>query len=354
MILVVTNDSPWPALTGGRARVAGLVEALGTRHDLRVLVARGRRPLDVAPPAVPLPPCRAGRLSTVLGRTPRLGAGLLGPDAVAQVHAAAVQASAVLVTHTYLAPALAGLPAPLVLDLPNLEVDRPDPGGRLLDLVERRKARRWEPAAVRGADLCCAVDEHDAAVVRGWGAARVVVVPNAPGDVPVSPPSPPDGTVLAVGDWRYGPNRDGLKSFLARDWPRISEAVPGRRLVLAGRGSEDHPGGLGRVEDLTPLYDSAAVVVAPATSGAGTQLKVVEAVARGRVVVSPPYGARSLPPGLRGLCPSGDVGALVVALLDDVADRHRREAALRAADLPRTWAQAAAPLVTALAAVADG
>lgn len=353
MIVVVTNDSPWPALTGGRARVAGLVEALGRHHEVQVLVARGRRPVVVAPPAVPLSPSRAARLATVVGVAPRLGRALLGPGAVAQVCAAAGAATAVLVTHSYLAPSLAPVPVPLVVDLPNLEVDRPDPGGRLLDLVERRKARRWEPAVVRHAVLCATVDEQDAETVRRWGARRVVVVPNAAGDVPVSPPSPPDGTVLAVGDWRYGPNRDGVRAFLARDWPRIAAAAPGR-LVLAGRGSEALPGGLGRVEDLTPLYDAAAVVVAPATTGAGTQLKVVEAVARGRVVVSPPFGARSVPTAARAACLSGDVAAHVLALLGDVEDRHRREGLLRAAGLPRTWSHAAEPLVTALAEVTGG
>jgi hypothetical protein len=149
--------------------------------------------------------------------------------------------------------------------------------------------------------------------------------------------------VLALADWRYGPNARGLDVLVQEVAP-----VLGTRLVIAGRGSEP-VGGLGFVQDLDSLYDGAALVVSPVVSGAGTQLKVVEAVTRGRVVVTTPYGAASLPAGAPSeaveAVPVADLATRVRALLEDVAERHRREDLLRAAPLARSWVSAAAPLL---------
>jgi glycosyltransferase involved in cell wall biosynthesis len=50
--------------------------------------------------------------------------------------------------------------------------------------------------------------------------------------------------------------------------------------------------------DLTPLYADAAVVVAPVRTGGGTRIKVLEALARGRALVSTSFAAEGL--GLGG------------------------------------------------------
>ena len=349
MITYLCNESPWPTRNGGRARMAGIVEALSDVHEVEVVVARGPQADPVDPRAVALPQASRSRGRSFLSREPFLGRRMLGPDAVAEVVSRSRRADLVLVSHSYLAALLPRLDRPVLVDLQNLEVDRQASQGGVVGRFESLKARRWEPRVVRAAAGVMCVDDRDAQQARAWGARHAIVVPNVSA-VPVSPPSPPDGPVVAIADWRYGPNAAALDVLVEHVIPRLQHD-----LVLAGRGSE-RAGGLGFVEDLDALYDKASVVVSCVQSGAGTQLKVVEALTRGRVVVTTDYGIRSLPPGapadgLVTAAPQG-MAAAAARLVADVADRHRREQLLREAPMARSWRDAAAPLLDLIAETA--
>jgi glycosyltransferase involved in cell wall biosynthesis len=82
--------------------------------------------------------------------------------------------------------------------------------------------------------------------------------------------------------------------------PRVWESAPELRLAIAGRGLETPPKPeervriLGFVDDLAPLYAQAACALVPLTSGGGSPLKFVEALAHGVPVVSTPRGAAGL------------------------------------------------------------
>jgi glycosyltransferase involved in cell wall biosynthesis len=90
------------------------------------------------------------------------------------------------------------------------------------------------------------------------------------------------------------------QTIMPQVWSRFSEA---RLRVVAGpeperycRLSELDPRIQihGFVEDLRPLYGSAAVVVVPLEVSAGTNIKVMEAMACARAVVSTPVGCAGL------------------------------------------------------------
>lgn len=339
MLTLLVHDSPWPPHNGGRARLVGLYETLSAVQPTRLLVATNRHHrVDVIPPAVALPSSRRTRLGALLGGGSRIGRGLLDAGATADLRAGLTRPAPLVVSHSFLVPELGHVDVPLVVDFPNLEVARQASAGTPLGRLESLKARKWEPRVARQATTCIAVDEEDAQQLRAWGASEVIVVPNAAPSLPVCGDSPADGYVLAVADWTYEPNRREVPRLRALDLP----------LVLAGRGSEAWPEGRGWVDDLAPLYDSAAVVIAPARSGGGTQLKVVEAVCRGRVVVTTEHGARSLPQSARAFCLVGPLEEGVRRLLADVDDRHQRERGLRQAHLPRSWRDAARPLTDAI------
>jgi len=350
VIVLLANESPWPSRNGGRVRMAGLVTALRRIDEVTVLVARRHASDAVAEGCEPLPVSLRSRVSAVLARGPRLGRGLLGEEAVQRVREACEGARALVVSHSYLAAGLPELDVPVVVDFPNLEVERQRANG-LVGRLESWKAGHWEPRVAARAAIRVCVDEEDAAVLRGWSPGETVVVPNVV-EAPVSPASPASGYALAVADWAYGPNAEALAWLRTQVQPRLTS-----ELVLAGRGSEDVPGGLGFVDDLTAVYDGAAVVVCPVRSGAGTQLKIVEALGRGRVVVTTAYGLRSVPPGASSavlVADSGEETARVVdELVRDPERRHGLERSLGAAAFPRTWADASAPLLKALATVAD-
>jgi glycosyltransferase involved in cell wall biosynthesis len=170
-----------------------------------------------------------------------------------------------------------------------------------------RKLRREELATYRDADgvyLCSAADERR--LRDEVPKVRTAVVPNA-ADVdyyqPRASDPPPDGrTVIFFGLLSYVPNVDGVNHFVKDIWPLIAEAHPAARckiiggrpppslLALAGPRVEL----AGFVPDLRPHLAAAAVVVVPLRLGGGTRLKIVEAMAMGKAIVSTTLGAEGI------------------------------------------------------------
>jgi glycosyltransferase involved in cell wall biosynthesis len=102
----------------------------------------------------------------------------------------------------------------------------------------------------------------------------------------------------------YFPNVDAIE-YLARDIvPRIRKSEPAFTLTLAGPAATERvrelarstPGlrYVGRVDDVRELLASAAVVLVPLRVGGGTRLKIVEAMAAGRPIVTTTVGAEGI------------------------------------------------------------
>jgi glycosyltransferase involved in cell wall biosynthesis len=178
---------------------------------------------------------------------------------------------------------------------------------RLYAAVNWRKLRREELATYRDADgvtLCGAEDERR--LLDAIPGARTAVIPNA-ADVDYYQPRPadppPDGrTVVFFGHLSYTPNVDGVIYFVQKIWPRIAEAHPEARLKIIG-GSAPRSLQLlagpqvelaGFVPDLRPHLAAAAAVVVPLRLGGGTRLKIVEAMAMGKAIVSTALGAEGI------------------------------------------------------------
>lgn len=171
-----------------------------------------------------------------------------------------------------------------------------------LDL-ESRKIAAEERRLWRGSDLCLAVSEIDAASMRAGGARRVEICPN--GTDPVEPlplrTIAPDESLrlLFVGSSDFLPHELGIAWFVREVMPRLRAAGPVSFDVVgapplapvAGEGVVYH----GRVPDLRPYYDRAHAVVVPLREGSGTRLKIIEAAAFGRPVISTRLGAEGLP-----------------------------------------------------------
>jgi glycosyltransferase involved in cell wall biosynthesis len=180
-------------------------------------------------------------------------------------------------------------------------------GRRLYAGVNWRKLRREELAIYRKADgvyLCSAADEQR--LLDQIPEARTAVIPNA-ADIeyyqPRATDPPPDGrTVVYFGLLSTVPNVDGVAHFMRDIWPRIAEAhpkahfkiiggrLPPSLLALAGPAVEL----TGFVPDLRPHLAAASVVVVPLRLGGGTRLKIVEAMAMGKAIVSTSLGAEGI------------------------------------------------------------
>lgn len=109
-------------------------------------------------------------------------------------------------------------------------------------------------------------------------------------------------TLLFTGNMDYAPNVDAVGYFAEDILPLIRKECPQVQFVIAGQRpvkkvqdlANDHIQVTGFVKDLAAVYNSASVVVAPLRFGAGTQNKVLEAMAMGVPVVCSNIGFKGL------------------------------------------------------------
>jgi polysaccharide biosynthesis protein PslH len=165
---------------------------------------------------------------------------------------------------------------------------------RALEAFERRimrmAAETWMPSRK---------DLDGAAALAPDASLRLV--PNVV-DVSRSHPAaePLNRTVaLMVGDFSYGPNREGLDWLVRNVLPTVWRTVPELRLLVVGRGLTSDAADpritfTGFVADLRPMYRSAGLAVVPLLRGGGTPLKFLEALAYGVPVVATPHAAAGL------------------------------------------------------------
>jgi hypothetical protein len=371
-VLLVGVEPPWPAHHGGRLRTARVAEGLG--RELDVLVAfpdHGPRAEDPPVPCRPLSWAPRSALRSRISGRPHLGGHYLRPTIDQLVRLAEqFRPDAIYWSHSYLA---AWAPRPWrsrlqVVEFANLEGRRlrtliPAAAGlqRAARTVEAAKAWIWEPRVARAASLCVALSEPDRAALAAWGG-RAVLAGNGVDEVAYEP-SPPDGYALAMASYDYQPNVLAVRALVRDVWPLVRGALPAARLIVAGRGSEalraeltavDGVSVLGTVPEVTAAYAGAAVALAPARTGGGSQLKLTEALSRGRCLVASPFAAGGLPEPLRD-CDAYRVkdgpdqyAEAIVEAMSRVEERHRRERSGWQQCQPLRWSRTADTLITAI------
>ena len=100
----------------------------------------------------------------------------------------------------------------------------------------------------------------------------------------------------------YHPNQQAIRWFLDAIFPLIQRQIPDARLVVAGASppqwllarASTHVEVTGWVPDIRPHLQRASVVIAPLLIGGGTRVKILEAQAMRRPVVSTTLGAEGL------------------------------------------------------------
>ena len=173
------------------------------------------------------------------------------------------------------------------------------------------------------------------------------------------PPAPLDlvdePVVTLLASWNWAPNHAALAELLSC-WPVVRDAVPGARLLLAGRGLDAMRVGtiagveqVGEVGVPADVLGRAAVVAYPCPGTSGPKVKVIEALAHGVAALTTPAGVEGL-----GVAPDdgpavdrrrADFAAALIALLRDPARRaemaQRGRPAVVAAHAPEVAARAA-------------
>lgn len=165
--------------------------------------------------------------------------------------------------------------------------------------------RRWEPRVARWFSRCIAVSDQDRALLEEvCPGLRVEVVPNGV-DTRALRPLPWAGVepaVLFVGSMHYPPCEDAALYLAGDILPRIRARMPGVQAWIVGADPSPRvrrlDGGAvhvtGRVDDVRPYYARCAASVVPLRAGGGTRLKILEAMALGRPVVTTSAGCEGL------------------------------------------------------------
>jgi sugar transferase (PEP-CTERM/EpsH1 system associated) len=365
-----------PLDKGGKLRTWHLMRHLASRHEITYLSFSDP---DASPADLEGMRDVSHTLSTVPRRDPRKGTWrfrldaaryLLDPVpyAVAKYRSAAYrqrleeilareQFDAIVCD--FLVP-LVNLPArlecPLVVFTHNVEAEiwrrhaetAGNPIARRLLHAQWRRMLRFERSAVARADLVLAVSEADARTMSrlypgAAGRPFHVVQTGVDTSYFAPPPDPPSRAHLVfTGSMDWLPNEDGMLHFVREILPLIQAEEPAATLSIVGRAPTPAVTALGsrqievtgRVEDVRPHIARGAVYVVPLRIGGGTRLKIFEAMAMGRAVVSTTVGAEGLP-----VHPERDVviadepaafAREVVRLIRDVDRRRAIERAARA------------------------
>lgn len=168
--------------------------------------------------------------------------------------------------------------------------------------------RRFEKRAVRRFPFVVTMSEKDS---LSLAMPQAHIIPNGV-DLSRFVPTPESGThaVLFIGSFRHFPNILAFRFFAEQIWPMVRHKFPDAEFtVVAGPQPElywrNHTADpypfqndgiriVGFVANVVPLYEETNVVAAPTLVSAGTNLKVLEAMAMRRAVVATPSGCQGL------------------------------------------------------------
>ncbi|HFC53228.1 MAG TPA: glycosyltransferase, partial [Gammaproteobacteria bacterium] len=332
-ILFMTTRIPYPPWEGHQIRTFNLLKAACSRHDVHLL-SFVRREEDVSHAAILRDMCTSVELVDIPLERNRLlflldllkGIATEQPFVVRKYRASCMEETMCRqiercspdLIHIDMLPLAQYMPLAkgrsVVLNEHNVEsllVQRRAEGyrslpHRLFFSAQARKLRRFETWACRRAARILACSPDDAATLQKMAGVRSVeVVANgvdvdyfAPSETPEHDPN----NIVFVGSMAWFPNRDGIEFFLQQVMPLVRRRIPEATFTIVGKtDSLAVPAGLrenvtltGFVEDLRPWVRRAGVYVVPLRVGSGTRLKLLEAMAMAKPIVSTTIGCEGV------------------------------------------------------------
>jgi glycosyltransferase involved in cell wall biosynthesis len=188
---------------------------------------------------------------------------------------------------------------------------------RPIAALEAKRIKHFEGKIVNDFDHTLAVTEPDRlALVDAVSAissqperanGRITVVPIAVDTKELQPVRRTAGSknILTLGTLHYPPNADGIRWFANDIFPLVQAREPDATLTIIGKNppadflqlQEKHPQSIkvtGYVEDLTPYFEQAGVMVIAVRAGGGMRVRILEAFARGMTVVTTTVGLEGI------------------------------------------------------------
>ncbi|HTT25173.1 MAG TPA: glycosyltransferase family 4 protein [Candidatus Sulfotelmatobacter sp.] len=181
-----------------------------------------------------------------------------------------------------------------------------NPVRKLSYSIEASKMIRYEKATLRKFDHVIAVSQQDREeMLKLDSACRITVVPTGVDTEQYRPVSTACGdppVIVFTGSMDWEANIDAMEHFCQQIWPTMLSTFPNARLQIVGRNPHARVLRLqsasvevtGKVASVRDYLAPATVVIVPLRIGGGTRLKIFEAMAMGKAVVSTSIGAEGL------------------------------------------------------------
>ncbi|SDK33928.1 Glycosyltransferase involved in cell wall bisynthesis [Catalinimonas alkaloidigena] len=171
------------------------------------------------------------------------------------------------------------------------------------------KIQRFELTYIPRFDGIVAITEADAEFFRRYHAGKpLATIPAGPDPAWFERSSAAEvlpQSVGFLGSLEWVPNAQGVAWLLADIWPRVQAALPHATLHIAGKNPPPSlqpgapvPTGVhlhGPVPDAAAFLERCQILVVPLLSGSGMRLKVVEALALGKCIVTTSIGTEGIP-----------------------------------------------------------
>jgi polysaccharide biosynthesis protein PslH len=120
--------------------------------------------------------------------------------------------------------------------------------------------------------------------------------------LPSDPVQPSEASLFHIGSMNWFPNEEGIRWLITEVWPHLSQRLPQVELHLAGRYMPEWLSKItlprvvveGEVPDVWEYMQKFSIMVVPLFSGSGIRIKIVEAMAAGKAIVTTVIGAEGI------------------------------------------------------------
>ena len=336
-ILVLNSEIPFPPITGAQSRTYHLLKRLSAEHDVTLVGFSCDSqnspiicslPVEVIcvpwAPSEPYRDMHEGSPSVSQAAYRHLAYESAEPWFVSYYNSGTMERSLaeltsrsfdlILIEHSFMARFLPSLPSnvPKVLDMHNVHTlmawrrAQEKSGSEKDDMVkEFERTQSFERTVCNACQLCLCCSDQDAEAARHFlNIEHLRVIPNGVDTAMMTPAkaSVTPGYLLFTGMMNYEPNVEAVRYFVGEILPLIRAEVPNATFHIAGANPSPEVKALasdsvyiyGSVPDMRPYFHRASVVIVPLLHGGGTRLKILDAAACGKPIVSTSVGAEGL------------------------------------------------------------
>ena len=330
-ILFLSITVPFPPNDGGRIRILNLLKQIASKNRISLL-ALATAPTDsegiaylhdmgidahLVQRAPNLPPLRPNTvLRALIKRQPITVVRYYFPAFTQELHALLANNTFDLIDHEYLhtAPYRVNTNLPALLTAHNVDShiwhrlcqQTNNPARKFLFWTQKYLFERYERRTLPKFDAIACTSETDRAVLQSIAPnAAVEVIPNGV-DLELYQPNhalEDEAALVFTGSMDWYPNEDAVIYFADEIFPLIKARRADAKFYIVGQHPTnrvqklgERPGIIvtGRVEDTKPYIARATVYVVPLRIGSGTRLKILEALAMEKAVVSTAVGEEGL------------------------------------------------------------